>query len=143
MAFRHGKAAGISVAGKDLSAFCESADFSIDVDTGDTTAFAATWKTAIAGLPGGKLEMSGYYDPTATTGPADVLTGCIVGGKAWQTTGGAAVACIYYPGGNVSGQASRTFNAIVTSYAESSPVGGIITFKCSLLVVSLPTFAVI
>jgi hypothetical protein len=145
MAFRHGKNAAISIAGKDLSVYCENIDFNIDVDTADTTTFAATWKTALAGIPGGKLEMSGYYDPTASTGPAAVLTGIITGGVAWQTTGGSPVTLLYYPGGNTSGQrlATITTGAIVTSYAETSPVGGIVSFKASVLITVIPVFTVV
>ena len=47
--FRHGRFSEITVAGADLSDFCNSADLSIDVDTADTTTFQQTWKTALTG----------------------------------------------------------------------------------------------
>ena len=40
---------------------------------------------------------------------------------------------VHKPGGTASGQRTNSFNAIVTNYSESSPVGGIVTFKASLL----------
>ena len=131
MAFRHGRLAEITVNSKDLSSFCDSADLNIDIDTADTTTFGATWKTAITGLAGGGLELSGDYDPTATTGPAAVLTALI---------GADPFACTVYPGGNVTGQASRAFDAILTKYSEGSPVGGKVTFKASLQVTDAITF---
>lgn len=134
MAFRHGRYAEITVNAKDLSAFCDSADLGIDVDTSDTTVFGASWKTAIAGLAGATLELSGDYDPTATTGPAAVLTALI---------GADPFAVVVYPGGNVSGQVSRSFDAILTKYKESSPVGDKVTFSASLLVTDAITFGTV
>jgi len=125
MPFRHGKTAEITVNAVALSAFCDSADFTVDVDTADTTTFGSAWKSALAGIPGAKLELAGKYDGTASTGPAAALMACI--------TGGVAVAVVHKPGGTLTGQRTNSFNALVTSYAESSPVGGIISFKASLL----------
>jgi hypothetical protein len=126
MAFRHGSKASISVNAVDLSAFCDNLDLSVDVDTSDTTMFGSTWKTAIAGVAGAKLDLSGAYDPTATTGPASAIFACI--------TGAVPVAVVHKPGGTLSGQRTNSFNALVTSYGEGSPVGGKVTFKCGLLV---------
>lgn len=131
MPFRHGKTADITVNAVDLSTFCDSADFAVDVDTGDTTTFQSAWKSALAGIPGAKLDLVGKYDGTASTGPAAVLMACI--------TGGVPVAVIHEPGGTASGQRRNSFNALVTSYSESSPVGGIVSFKASLLVTGTVT----
>jgi hypothetical protein len=131
MAFRHGRFAEITVNTKDLSTFCNSADLSIDVDTADTTTFTATWKTALTGVAGGKIDLKGEYDPTATTGPAAVLT-ALIGADPFEVT--------VYPGGNSAGQLSRTFDAILTSYQESSPVGGTVTFSAGLMVTGAVSF---
>ena len=134
MAFRHGRFAEISVNAAALSAFCDSADLAIDIDTADTTTFLKTWKTAIAGLAGGKLDLKGNYDPTVTTGPAAVFTALI---------GADPFAVVVEPGGNLTGQARRSFNALLTAYTEGSPVGGKVTFGASLLVDGVVTFAII
>lgn len=131
MAFRHGKNAQITINAVDLSTFCDSLDLAIDVDTADTTTFGSTWKSAIAGLAGAKLELSGAYDPTASTGPASAIFACI--------TGGVAVAVVHKPGGTLTGQRTNSFNAIVTAYSESSPVGGRVGFKAGLLVTGAVT----
>jgi hypothetical protein len=125
MAFRHGSKAAVTVDGTNLSAYCDSVELSIDVDTAETSAFGATWKTSVAGLAGAQLELSGNYDPTASTGPVAVLTG-LIGQDAFPVE--------YFPGGNVSGQVKHAFNALLTSYAESSPVGDKVTFSASLIV---------
>lgn len=137
MAFRHGKNAALTLNTKDLSTFMTSMDTSWDLDMADTTTFGATWKSALAGVPGGKIDIAGNYDPTATTGPGAVL---------WAAfTGAVPVTGLVYPGGTASGQALWTITSgcLVTSYSESSPVGGIVTWKASIDVVVLPVRTVI
>lgn len=137
MAFRHGSKGALTLNTKDLQTFIDNIDFTVDVDEADTTSFGATWKSALPGVPGGKLEISGKYDPTATTGPGAVL---------WPAfTGGTPVTGLFYPGGNVAGQTlwTITTGCLVTSYAEGVPVGGIITFKASIDIVVLPVRTVI
>jgi hypothetical protein len=137
MAFRHGKNAALTLNTKDLSTFLDNLDISFDLDTADTTAFGSTWKSSIGGVPSGKVDISGFYDPTATTGPGAVLFPLV--------TAGTAVTALVYPGGTASGQTLYTITtgAIVTSYSESSPVGGVVSFKASIQVVVLPVRTVI
>lgn len=125
MAFRHGKTAVVTIAGTDISSFCTSLDLSMDIDTADTTTMGSSWKSAIAGVAGAKLTLSGDYDGTASTGPAAVLVTAL--------TGAVAVAIVHKPGGTASGQRTNSFSGIVTGYSESSPVGGVITFKADIL----------
>lgn len=131
MAFRHGKNAVVTVNAVDLSAFCDNLDLAIDVDTADTTTFGSSWKTALAGVAGATVDLSGDYDPTATTGPASAIFACI--------SGGVPVAVVHKPGGTLSGQRTNSFNAIVTSYGETSAVGDVVKFKASLLVTGAVT----
>ena len=137
MAFRHAKNAALTLNTKDLSTFMDNLDLSFDLDTSDTTAFGSTWKSSLAGVPSGKFDISGFYDPTATTGPGAVLFPLVVAGT--------AVTGLLYPGGTASGQILYTITTgcIVTSYAESSPVGGIVSFKASVLITVLPVRTVI
>jgi hypothetical protein len=137
MAFRHGKNAALTIATKDISAFMDSMDLNFDLDTADTTAFGATWKTAIGGVPSGTMALSGFYDPTATTGPGAVLVPLLLAGT--LTT------ALVYPGGTASGQSLYTITsgAIVTSYSESSPVGGVVSWKANVQIVILPVRTVI
>lgn len=137
MAFRHGSKAGITINTKDLSSFTENVDFDISLDAADTTTFGSTWKSAIAGLPGATLNLTGFYDPTATTGPGAVLFAAL--------TAGTPVTALYYPGGNVTGQILYTITSglLVTGYSESSNVGGVVSFKATTQVVTLPVRTVI
>lgn len=133
MAFKHGKNGALTVNTGALATFLNNIDFNTDLDTADTTTFGATWKTAIAGLPGGTIEFAGYYDPTATTGPGAILFPLVLAGT--------AVTVLFYPGGVGAGLGSlytMTNGGIVTSYSESVPVGGVITFKGSIMIVVTP-----
>ena len=125
MAFRHGSKAVITVNAVDISAFCTSLDLSIDQDTGETTTFGSSWKSFIAGTMGGKLSIQGDYDGTVTTGPASAILLA-------QATA-VLIAVVHKPGGTLAGQRTNSFNALITSYGETSPVGGVITFKADLL----------
>jgi hypothetical protein len=135
MAFRHGKTASLSVAGTVLQAYLDSAALNVTNETADTTAFGSTWTSAIAGLLGGTLSGSGFYDPTTSTGPQAVL---------WTAfTGGATVAFIYYPGGNTTNQRSYSFSGLVTSMEESATVSDKVTFSFEVLVSGAVTPATI
>lgn len=125
MAFRHGSKASITVNAVDLSAFCTSLELVIEQDTGETTTFGSAWKSFIAGVMGGKLSIQGDYDGTVTTGPASAILLA-------QATA-VPIAVVHKPGGTLAGQRTNSFNALITSYGESSPVGGVITFKADLL----------
>lgn len=125
MAFIHGKHAEVTVGGTSLSAYCDSAELSIDIDSAETTTFGNDWKTQLAGLAGASLSLGGNFDATATVGPAAVFISKI---------GTASFPVVYYPGGNDAGQISHSFNAVLTGYSESSPVGDKVTFKADLLV---------
>ena len=137
MAFRHGKNAALTINAGALAAFLDNVDFSTDMDIADTTTFGATWKTAVAGIPGGTISFSGLYDPTASTGPGAILFPLV--------TAGTAVTVLFYPGGNTSGQSlyTMTNGGIVTNYSESSPVGGAVTFSGSIQIIALPVRTVI
>lgn len=134
MAFRHGRFAEITVNTKALSLFCDSADLNMDVDTADVTTFTKSWKVAIPGLIGANLQLAGNYDPTATTGPQAVL---------FPLLGAAAFAVVVEPGGNLTGQVRRSFNALLTSYKESDKVGDKVTFSATLLVTDAITAVII
>lgn len=130
MALRHGKNAAVTVNSVSLTAYCDSAEISLDTDTAETSTFGNQWKTHLTGMSGGTATLSGNYDPTASTGPAVVLSGLI---------GDDPFPVLYYPGGNVAGQVLWTFNAILTSYQESSSASDKVTFSAGLLITGTAT----
>jgi len=137
VAFKHGRLAEVIVATKALSTFTESADISLKVALAQTTTFTATWDTFISGVAGASLTLSGYYDPTVTTGPASVLVAQIALNQA-----GTATAVIFYPAGNNAGQGtSHTFNALLSDYKESPKVTGPVPWSCTLTATGQDTIA--
>lgn len=124
MSFIHGRKSAASVNGTLLTAYSDTAAFNVDVDTADTSCFGNTWKTEVVGMAGAKFDLSGDYDPTATVGPQAVLQACI---------GIDPFACIYYPGGNTTGQVKHAFSAILTSYSESTSASDKVTWSASFI----------
>lgn len=122
MPFKHGKSTAVWLGGKDLSPFLNAADFSVDVDTADTSTFGSSWKSAIAGLAAAKADFAGLYDPTMTD-LQSLLT---------LDAGVAATVLTYCPAGALAiGDRARLMDVIETAYSESSPVGGVIATKWS------------
>ena len=124
MSFAHGKSTTVLLDAKDLSAFLNAADFSVDVDTADTTTFSATWKTALVGQQVAKAEFGGLYDPTDTTF-VDTI------GDEYSLLGG--VLTVAPAGAAAIGDRCRLMSIASTAYTESSPVGGVVMIKWSVL----------
>jgi hypothetical protein len=124
MAFKHGKATSVWLGGKDLSPFLNATDFSVDVDTADTTTYGSTWKSAAAGQAGSKTDFAGLYDPTL----ADLVTLLAI------DPGPAGTVLTYAPAGSLAiGDLARLVSVVETGYAESSPVGGMVACKYQVL----------
>lgn len=135
MAFSHGRLAYVSVAGTDLSAYFNSTDMPIDIDNSDTTTFGASWRTNIAGLAGATFSLEGFWDPTASTGPAAVLFAAIATCQA-----GTPVAIAFRPAGTGGGKATRTFNANITNYTEGSGIDDAVPISAAFQVTGAVTF---
>lgn len=120
MSFKHGSNAAIIVNGSDLSAYFNSMDLKAESDTAESTTFQRDWKTYIPGTAGGTMDLGGYYDPAlAGTSPLRTAAGdLILAGPAGLST---------------LGDLCRILKVRGTSYSESSPVGGIVAFKSSVL----------
>lgn len=117
----HGKTAQVWLDALDISTYLNAADFSADVDTADSTTFLATWKTAVTGQVQSKMETQGYYDPALTK----FTPAYLVGSGGLLTYGPAGLSTV--------GQPARLIQIANTSYAESSPVGGVVGFKWSAM----------
>ena len=64
--FEHGRNTAVFLDGVNLSPYLTATDFSIDLDTADTTTYGSTWKSSIAGTIGAKVDFGGLYDPAQT-----------------------------------------------------------------------------
>lgn len=115
----HGKTTQVFLDAVDLSPFLTSAELAVDLDTSDGSTFGTTWKSAVVGEFGAKFDSQGFYDPTNLKFAPNVLT-----------TSGSILT--FGPAGMTSvGQGARLMQVVNTSYANTSPVGGIVAFKWS------------
>jgi len=117
MAFKHGKNTSVYLGAIDLSRYLDSMELQADADFAETTTFKATWKTGLTGVIGAKVNYTGLYDPTElqlgqtiTSETPNVLTYC--------PAGDAAI-----------GDRARLVNAREVTFANGSPVGGIVNIK--------------
>lgn len=124
MAFAHGKGTEVLLDGVDVSVFLNAADTAIDVDTAETTAFKSAWKSFIAGTMGGKVDIGGMYDP------ADLTI------RNTLTAAGTPVLSVAPAGATAIGAQVRLVPVLSTAYTESSPVGGVVALRWSVLAAS-------
>ena len=127
MAFTHGKDSvfkldNASGSLTDISSFVNNVDFPETADVSETTTLGAENKTYIAGLKDATISLAGLWDATA-----DAIFGAVVGQSA-------TLSYEYSPEGTASGKIKYTGEAILTSYAISSPVGEAVGYSADLQV---------
>ena len=127
MAFTHGKDSvfkldNASGSLTDISTYVNNVDFPETADVSETTTLDADNKTYIAGLKDATISLSGLWDSTA-----DAIFGAVVGQSA-------TLSYEYSPEGTASGKVKYTGEAILTSYAISSPVGDAVGYSADLQV---------
>jgi predicted secreted protein len=127
MAFTHGKDSvfkldNASGSLTDISTYVNNVDFPETADVSETTTLGADNKTYIAGLKDATISLAGLWDATA-----DAIFGAVVGQSA-------TLSYEYSPEGTASGKIKYTGEAILTSYAISSPVGDAVGYSADLQV---------
>jgi len=127
MAFVHGKDSVFKLDNSggtltDISSYVNNVDFPETADVSETTTLGADNKTYIAGLKDATISLAGLWDSTA-----DAIFGAVVGQSA-------TLSFEYSPEGTGSGAVKYTGEAILTSYAVSSPVGDAVGYSADLQV---------
>lgn len=123
MTFISGENTVITINAVDISAFTNSVDFTDTSEIYETTCFGSTRKTKKVGIGDGTVTLSGIHDDGAG-GPRTVL-------KALKAAR-ALVTFVFRPEGTGSGLAQSSVSVAVSSYKESDPVAGNITWECQL-----------
>jgi hypothetical protein len=123
MAKKHGKDTVIKLNSVDLSAFCNTSEFTRTADSHDTTTYGADAHGYDGGLTDAKATIGGMYDDSAT-GPRATIEPLI----------GTKVPYIRQPEGAGSGLAQDSCTVLVVSYVESSPVADMVTWSAELQV---------
>jgi hypothetical protein len=67
MPFKHGKNTVVLFNARALTGLFNSSDFSLDVETSDSTVFGNTATTKTIGQYGGSFTFGGFHDPSVTT----------------------------------------------------------------------------
>ena len=133
MAKKHGKDTFVSVGGADISTYCNNSELSRTGDSHDTTGYspAGDAHEYEGGLVDGKFTCSGVYDSTAVTGPRAVLEPKL----ATKTP------VIRRPEGTGAGKPEDSFQGLLTSYVETSPVADMVTWSAEFQVSGAVTSA--
>jgi hypothetical protein len=125
--FVHGKFASIKIGDStqtlyDLSPITTSADAPRSLATAETSHFGSSGKEFIVGLSDGTLSVAGNFDATIDAKISAAMDAMAAGTIPY-------IPVEYGPAGTTTGNPKYTFNAIITNYTCSSPVGGVVTIK--------------
>ena len=129
MAFVHGRTTSVTVATKDISAFCKTSSYEGSADVHETTGYGKNAKTKAGGLLDGKFTMGGTYDNTASTGPRNALKPLL----------GTTVAVIYKIEGTGTGKPQDSFSGVLSKYVETAPVDDMVTWSAEIEVSDVVT----
>lgn len=117
----HGKKTVVEVNSVDISAHCNTSELNASTDTHDTTGYGADAHEFDPGLTNGTFSCGGNYDNDVSTGPRNVLQ---------PLKGDAAkVPVMRQVEGAGTGLPQDDFTAIMTSYVETAPVAGMVTWR--------------
>ena len=127
MAFTHGKDSvfkldNASGSLTDISSYVNSIDFPETADVAETTVLGDDNKTYIVGLKDATLSLAGLWDSTI-----DGILGAVIGQAA-------TLSFEYSPEGTASGKVKYSGECILTSYAQSSPVGDVVGYSADFQV---------
>lgn len=122
MAQAFGPDSTLSIAGADISASVKTIDFTLSRAAMDVTVKGMDGVAKKGGLTDGELSFTGLWDDTAITGSHTVLA--TLADDAAPTT---PTAFVYKP----NGVKTYTGTAVMTSYAESSPIDDMVAFTAS------------
>lgn len=129
--FKHGKASKFLITDsgaveRDISAYLNNVDITLDIDLPDTTTFGANaHRHQVVGLKDGQFTVTGFHDTTASTGSWTVLTGLY----------GLATASTFKwgPEGSTAGLPRVTGAARLRSIKTGAPVDGVVPFSADFL----------
>lgn len=128
MPFAHGRSTTVLFNETNQTGYLDAAEYSVDVDTGDTTTFGNGWKTFLAGLLSATAGFTGKHDPGNLEPRSELAVDSGV--------------LTYCPGGGATiGDRCRLMAITATNYTESSPVGDVVTFAWDTMAQSATGFA--
>jgi len=124
MAYFSGKNVTLSYNSQSIGAFCSSITLTRNADTLDVTTFGDSDREFLVGLKAAQIQISGYFDSTATTGPDATLA------TAFASSSASSFTLTFGVGGSPT--VAYSGSAWVSSYETASTVDGLITFSATL-----------
>ena len=122
----------LSVNAQDITTYVKNVDFTLARGVLDVTTKGDDGIIRKGGLVDGSMTVTGMWDDTVTTGSFTVLSAL-----ATATPPTTATAFIFKP----NGTKTYTGTAVLNSYAESSPVDGMVAFTASFSVSGIPVIS--
>lgn len=122
MTFVHGKDTFLSVAGDDISQYCNTSELSRGADSHDVTTYGKKSHVFAGGLLKGDAKVEGVYDNTVSTGPRALFRPII----------GTVVPLVRRPEGTGTGKPQDTVNVLIEEYVETNPVADMVTWSVKL-----------
>lgn len=113
----------VSVEATDLSAYINTSSLTRGAGTENLTTYGKTAEVHGGTLINGRFTMGGLYAAGAT-GPRAILDPLV----------GTTCAIIRRTEGTGTGKPEQSFDGVLTSYVETNPVGGYITWSAEFVV---------
>jgi hypothetical protein len=142
--FYHGKSTSFTIqdltsTARDISPTLREVSFPVTIDTPETTAFGAEFKSYVVGIKDGRFSCSGMFDATASVGP-DVIFDAIYG-EAGPTSGAdsglSGFGFVYGPSGTTATRVKYTGRVHLTNYQIQGSVSDMVAFSADFQVTSL------
>lgn len=124
MANAFGPDSTISVDGQDISAYVKTVEFNLSRAALDVTTKGASGVAKRGGLTDGTIRITGLWDDTASSGSFTVFSPQMVN----ATLEDPPIAFVWKP----NGTATYTGTAVISEYAESSPIDDMVAFTATL-----------
>lgn len=122
----HGKGTSVLFNAYDLSAYLNSADQTISVETAETTCFGSSAKSYVVGLRDGTISLGGYFD-----GSANAVDTAI---SAALATDSASSVSVIEEGAAIIGNRALVCRAQDTSYQITSAISDAVAISAELQV---------
>lgn len=117
MSFLHGSSAKVYVGGFNITNYLTDFSPTLNGEAVDVTTLGATWHDVIGGLKSFSATANGFYDPAEDT----IMLATVNAVRQWM----------YFPQGDTLGAFGYGMQAVQTSYAPTSPIGGASAFTLS------------
>jgi len=112
----------VSIAGTDISQFCDANEHHTKPDVVDISTYGSDWHSKDATLLDGNGSIGGVYDTSAVSGPRAILEALV----------GTTVTYVRRVEGTGSGKPQMSRSVIVGEYVETAPVADVVRWTCAL-----------